>query len=83
MFCPVSLIVFTPSLAQAAFQVSDFAGFPFTWILPSTASSSVAGAPSEGATSSNSFASAFRVALRVDELTPPTVVEPPEVPDGG
>ena len=40
-------------------------------------------APSEGATASNSLASAFMAALRVDDETPPTVVDPPDAPRVG
>src|SRR5439155_26880043 len=80
---PISEIVFVPSLAQAAFQVRLLAELPLTWTLPSTASSCSLGTPSEGATASNSLSSAFTVALRVEEETPPIVVDPPEAPEGG
>jgi len=50
---------------------------------PSTASSWSAGAPSDGATASNNLASALTVDLRVEEDTPPTVVDPPDGPEGG
>jgi hypothetical protein len=39
--------------------------------------------PSAGATVSNSLSSALTVDLRVEALTPPTVVDPPEAPETG
>ena len=36
-----------------------------------------------GVEASNSFISAFIAALRVDVDTPPTVVDPPDLPPGG
>src|SRR5206468_6320865 len=80
---PISEMVLAPSLAQAAFQVRLLAELPLTWILPSTASSCSLGTPREGATASNSLSSALTAALRVEEETPPIVVEPPDGPDGG
>src|SRR5260370_31089999 len=80
---PISEIVFVPSLAQAAFHVRLLAALPLTWILPSTASSCSFGTPSDGATASNSLSRALTDALRVDEETPPMVVDPPEAPEGG
>src|SRR5260370_27649161 len=80
---PISEMVVAPSLAQAAFHVRLLAALPLTWILPSTASSCSLGTPSEGATASNSLSSALTDALRVEEDTPPMVVDPPEAPEGG
>ncbi len=73
----------TPSFWQAAFQVSDLAELPFTWIFPSAAMSWSGVAPSAGATASNSLSSAFSVDFRVELETPPTVVEPPLEPETG
>ncbi len=65
-------------MAQAAFQVRLFDALPFIWILPSTACNCSLGTPRLGATASSSLSSALTVDLRVEEETPPMVVEPPE-----
>src|ERR1700690_956225 len=83
LFSPISEILVTPSFWQAAFQVRLFAGLPFAWMRPSTACNCSAGTPIEGATASSSLANAFTLDLRVDDETPPTVVDPPEGPQGG
>src|ERR1019366_6214179 len=69
---PISAIDAVPSFRQASFHVRLLAGDPFTWILPSTASSCSGRADSAGA-----------AALRVEVDTPPTVLDPPDAPSRG
>ncbi len=83
LFSPISEILAVPSLRQAACQVRLLLGLSFTRMWPSTASNCSGCAPSAGAAASNSLASAFSAALRVEEETPPTVVDPPEALSGG
>src|SRR5208283_3047605 len=83
LFSPVSVILLTPSLFAACANVMDLSGLPFTRMVPSTASSVSGSALSDLATTSNSFCNAFTVDLRVEEVTPPIVVDPPEPPEVG
>src|ERR1039458_8000599 len=80
---PISAIDDVPSFRQASFHVRLLAGDPFTWILPSTASSCSGSAESAGAAASNNFSSAFTADLRVEGDTPPTVLDPPDAPSRG
>src|ERR1035441_5959218 len=77
---PIAAIDAVPSFRQASFHVRLLAGDPFTWILPSAASSCSGWAPNAGAAASNSFARAFTADLRVEVDTPPTVLDPPDAP---
>jgi len=58
-------------------------GLPFTRTVPSTLSKSSGCTFSAGATFAKRASQASTAARRVEELTPPTVVEPPEPPEGG
>src|SRR5439155_3423078 len=72
-----------PSFEQASFQLSDLLESPFTRTVPFTHSSCSGCALSAGATLAKSASRASTAARRVEELTPPIVVEPPEPPERG
>src|SRR4029077_11413237 len=72
-----------PILEQACFHGSERFGSPFTRTLPSTDSSSAGCALRAGATFANRASRASTAARRVEELTPPGVVEQPEPPERG
>src|SRR5581483_3090111 len=76
-------MLLTPSFWQACFQVRLFEESPLTWIRPPTASRSSGLAPKLGATVASSWSRASTQPRRVDALTPPTVVLPPEAPEAG
>ena len=80
---PTPVMGDVPSFAQACFHEMALLGLPLTRISPSTASSSSGFTEREGATFSRSWLSAAVAARRVEELTPPTVVEPPDAPSAG
>ena len=82
-FVPRTVIGMAPSLAHASFQLRDLWESPLTPTLPFTHSNWSGCASSVGATLANSRSRASTAARRVEELTPPIVVEPPEPPDGG
>src|SRR5256884_5580534 len=82
-FLPRTVSGMAPSLEQACFQLIERLGSLFTRTVPLTLSRSAGCALSAGATFSNSASRASTAARRVEELTPPGVVEPPEPPDGG
>src|ERR1039458_7673872 len=80
---PLFAIAAAPRLPPGSLHVRLLAGDPFTWILPSTASSCSGCALSAGAAASNNFPSAFTADLRVEVDTPPTVLDPPDAPSRG
>src|SRR5436853_4697628 len=80
---PTSEILPPPIFLQAATHVMLLLGLPLTRTWPSTASRSAGCAPSAGAAASKSLPSAWMPDLRVAELAPPTVVDPPDDPPGG
>src|SRR5580698_1416378 len=82
-FLPRTVSGIAPSFEHASFQLSERLGSDFTRILPFTDSSSSGCAFKVGATLAKSASRASIAALRVDELTPPGVDEPPEPPDAG
>src|SRR5579862_6871385 len=80
---PRTVIGTAPIFAQACFQVSERLGSSLTRIVPLTHSSSSGFAFKAGAAFANNASRASTAARRVDELTPPGVVDPPDPPDGG
>src|SRR4029077_3112395 len=68
---------------QASFQLIDLPGSDFRLIWPSLATRSSGCALNAGATFANKASRASTTARRVEELTPPGVVDPPDPPDGG
>src|SRR5579885_2380968 len=82
-FLPYAVIDAAPILAQACFHVRERLGSLFRRMVLFTASRSLGCAFSAGATLEKSASRASTAARRVDELTPPGVVDPPEPPDGG
>ncbi len=82
-FLPCAAIGVGPIFAHASFHVSLRAGDAATRTTPSHASSSSGLAFSAGATFSKSISRACTAARRVEDDTPPIVVEPPDPPDTG
>ena len=82
-FLPRTVSGMAPSLEQASFQLSERLESPLTPTLPFTHSNWSGCAFNAGATCANSASRASTAARRVEELTPPMVVEPPEPPEGG
>src|SRR6266705_4163113 len=80
-FLPRTVTCIAPSFEQACFQLSDLLESPLTRTVPFTHSNRSGCALSAGATLANSASRVSTAARRVEELTPPIVVEPPEPPE--
>src|SRR5512143_1347405 len=83
LLTPRAVTGIAPSFAQACFQERLLPGFAATRTVPLTASSSSGLEFNAGATFAKSWFSASIAPRRVEEETPPIVVEPPEPPEGG
>src|SRR2546426_11529336 len=82
-FLPRTVSGIAPSFEQASFQLGDLLESPFTRTVPFTHSSCSGCALSVGATLAKRASRASTAPRRVEELTPPIVVEPPEPPERG
>ena len=72
-----------PIFEQASFQLSERPESPFTLTVLSLHSSCSGVAFNAGATLAKRASRASTAARRVEELTPPGVVDPPDAPEGG
>src|SRR3979490_558663 len=82
-FLPRMVTGMTASLEQASFQLRNRLESPFTTTFPLTHSSWSDETFSADATLAKRASRASTDARRVEEVTPPMVVDPPEPPDGG